>query len=315
MLDVAGVRKSYGDIVALRGVDLQIDAGEIVGLVGPNGAGKSTLVSMIAGLLSPDAGTIAVAGADVHADPKRAHRMLGLAPQELGLYPTITVRDNLAMFGALAGVRGPTLRSRIEEAAELFKITEFLGRPARQLSGGEKRRVHTAMAMLHRPPLLLLDEPTAGVDVHTRADVLSAVRHLAAEGSAVCYSTHYLAEVESLGASVAIIERGEFVSRGEVADLIRAHGLGALELTFNDSPPELQIPERYDIVGDRLRVQTDEPAIVAARILAALGERTASLRSIEILSPSLEAVFLTLTGRRYHGSDDRNDGRTDELPA
>ena len=306
MLLVEELRKAYGQLTALDGVDLRIEPGEICGLLGPNGAGKTTLVSIIAGLRRADAGRVLVAGVDALALPYEARRFLGLAPQELGIYPIVTVRENLSFFGELADLRGAQLAGRVGEVAEALDLTELLDRSARDLSGGEKRRVHTAMAMLHRPPLLLLDEPTTGVDVRTRARLLDAVRSLAAQdGTAICYSTHYLPEVEALDASVAIIERGRIIARGSVAELIKQHGGSAIELVFDGQPPQIAMPgRRAETVDSTVRIYTDQPAVDVAAVLQALGPATDRLRAVEIVAPSLESVFLAVTGRRYSSDHD-----------
>jgi ABC-2 type transport system ATP-binding protein len=211
VLEVRGLTKTFGRMVALDGVNLEIQRGEICALLGQNGAGKTTLTSIVAGLRRPDSGNVLVGGIDVVAKPKEASRLIGLVPQEVGVYPTLTVREGMRFFGELADLRGRTLSARIEEVAEALDLTDLLGRTAGRLSGGEKRRVHTAMALVHRPALLLLDEPTAGVDVQTRIRLLNAVRALATDfDTAVCYTTHYLAEVETLRASVAILDDGHY---------------------------------------------------------------------------------------------------------
>ena len=312
MLVAAGVKKRSGDTDALCGVDLRVEAGEIVGLLGPNGAGKTTLVSIVAGLRRADAGRVTVDGIDVARNTQAARRRLGLAPQDLGVYVSLTVRENLQFFAELADLRGGLLRQRIDEVADALELTTLIDRPARTLSGGEKRRLHTAMAMLHRPPLLLLDEPTTGVDVRTRAHLLDVVRELAAAGTAVCYSTHYLAEVETLGASVAILDRGLMIARGTVTDLIRTHGTSAIELCFEGEPPPTEIPGyRTEIDGQVLRVFCASPAEEAAGVLAALGPSAAALRSLDIVAPSLEAVFLALTGRRYEVGESSSEEASD----
>jgi ABC-2 type transport system ATP-binding protein len=309
MLEVRGVRKSYGATPALVGVDFDVAAGEVVGLLGPNGAGKTTLVSIIAGLRRPDAGSVSIAGIDVLSTPFEARRHLGLAPQDLGLYPTLKVRDNLRFFGELVDLRGAELRRRIDEVSEALGLTEFIDRQARFLSGGEKRRLHTALALMRRPPLLLLDEPTSGVDVRTRGNLLEVVRALAADGSAICYSTHYLGEVEALGASVAILDRGRVIARGGVTELVRNHGASALELSFEDDGRPLPSLSGYRCESDAgvLRVFTEQPAAEAARILTRLGPEADRLRSVEIVAPSLEAVFLALTGHRYESDEEMPD--------
>ena len=299
MLEVAGVRKSYGTVPALDGVDLTVAAGEVLGLLGPNGAGKTTLVSIIAGLRRADAGVVRVCGIDVGKNPTAARRCTGLAPQELGIYPILTVRENLVFFGELAGLRRARLLRRIDEVADALELTGLLPRLARDLSGGEKRRVHTAMALMHRPQLLLLDEPTTGVDVSTRSRLLDVVRELANDGAAVCYSTHYLPEVEALGASVAILEAGRVVARGTVAELVRAHGRSAVELRFDGPPPALPPAYPQHVAGQCVRVALDAPTEQLPRLLTELGTAASDLRGVNVVTPSLEAVFIALTGRRY----------------
>jgi ABC-2 type transport system ATP-binding protein len=308
VLRVGGLRKAYGEVVALDGVDLEIGEGEICALLGPNGAGKTTLVSIIVGLRHADDGEVWVGEVDAVHDVARARALIGIAPQELGIYPGLTVRENLVFFGELNGVRGRDLITRIEVVAEALELGDLLDRTAQTLSGGEKRRVHTGNALLHRPPLLLLDEPTTGVDVRTRAHLLEAVRALAAEhGTAICYSTHYLPEVDALGASVAILERGKIIARGSVADLVGKHGGAAVELTFDGAPPTVVTDRRTDVDGSILRVFSEDPGVEAATLLSGLGADAHRLRSVEIVAPSLESVFLALTGRRYESGEEVGD--------
>jgi ABC-2 type transport system ATP-binding protein len=308
VLEVAGLCKSYGDVVALDGVDLGIAPGEICALLGPNGAGKTTLVSIVVGLRQADAGEIRVGGVDALRDPTAARSLAGIAPQELGIYPALTVRQNLTFFGELNGVWGTELDERIDRVADALELGELLDRPCQTLSGGEKRRVHTGNAMLHQPPLLLLDEPTTGVDVRTRAHLLDAVRAMAAEyGTAICYSTHYLPEVEALGATVAIIEGGRIIARGSIEELVARHGGAAVELTFDGPPPPLSTRGRVEEDGSTVRLLCDDPGAEAAAVMARLGEDAHRLRAVEIIAPSLESVFLALTGRRYESGEETDD--------
>jgi ABC-2 type transport system ATP-binding protein len=301
VLTVSDLHKAYGATVALAGVDLEVAPGEIVGLLGPNGAGKTSLVSIVSGLRRADRGTVLVGGIDVARAPDRAQRLLGLAPQETGVYLPLTVRDNLRFFAGLAGLRRNELRRRVDEVADTLGLAPLMDRTASELSGGERRRLHTAMALVHRPRLVLLDEPTTGADVRTRAEILGLVRRLAADGSAVVYSTHYLHEVEELDATVAVIDHGRIVARGSVADLVRASGSSALELRFEGTVPDAARPPGAVIDGTTVRVPADDPAGVAAGILARLGDDATALRSLEVLHPSLESVFLSVTGRRFDG--------------
>ncbi|WDN50556.1 ABC transporter ATP-binding protein [Streptomyces clavuligerus] len=300
-LALHAVGKRYGTTTALDGVDLTVAAGEIVGLLGANGAGKTTLMSLVAGLLRADSGRIEICGRPLTGDrshDRRARLDLGLAPQELGVYPPLTVRQNLRFFAELAGLRAREARRRIEETAAPLGLTALLDRRVSRLSGGEQRRVHTALALLHRPPLVLLDEPTAGVDVETRTRLIAHVRELAATGTAVCYSTHYLPEVEALDASVAVLHQGRMVARGTLAEVVRGHGESAVELTFPGPPPPLRLPWPVTVGAEVLRVQVEEPQSAVPEVLAALGDTAGSLVGLRVVRPGLESAFLRLTRER-----------------
>jgi ABC-2 type transport system ATP-binding protein len=285
LVELRGVRKSYGRTVALDGVDLEVDAGSVLGLLGRNGAGKTSLVSIVAGLRRADAGEVTVRGS------------IGLAPQDTGVYMPLSVRDNLRFFGGLAGLRGRVLRARIDEIAHDLLLDDLLGRRAQQLSGGERRRLHTALALIHRPQIVLLDEPTTGADVQTRTQLLRTVRALADQGTAVIYSTHYLPEIEALGAHVALIDHGRVVACGSIDELVRHHGSSALELTFEDVVPASARIDGAVVTGTTVRIPTDDPSNLAAQLLPRIG--SAHLRAIEILRPTLESVFVAITGERY----------------
>jgi ABC-2 type transport system ATP-binding protein len=311
MLHIAGLRKAYGGIEALRGVDLEVAAGQIVALLGPNGAGKTTLVSIVAGLRRADAGRVEVDGLDALSRSAQVRERIGLAPQDTGIYPVVSVRRNLWLFGELAGLGRAELNRRIDEVAGALDIADLLDRQAGKLSGGQKRRVHTAIALLHRPRLLLLDEATTGADVETRGHILELVRRLAAEGSAVLYSTHYLAEVEALGSDVAILDRGQVIARGPVADLIGAHAQAVVELSFDGAVPAVPLPDGATVEGNRLRLPTPDPAATLVQTVPLVPPD--ALSSVEIIRPNLEAVYLALTGRRYDEAD-REAGREDAPP-
>jgi ABC-2 type transport system ATP-binding protein len=302
VLHIAGLRKAYGGEPALRGVDLDVAEGEIVALLGPNGAGKTTLVSIVAGLRKADAGAVEVAGVDALRRSRDVRRLLGLAPQDTGIYPVVSVRQNLTLFGELSGLTRRDARRRADEVADALAITDLLDKQAGRLSGGQKRRVHTAIAFMHRPRLLMLDEATTGADVETRAHILELVRGLAAEGSAVLYSTHYLAEVGSLtGASLAILDDGQVIARGDVTGLVAAHAVPVLELSFRGQAPLLAVPDAVVVDSRRIRVPAPDPAATLVAVLPDLPPGL--LESVEIVRPDLEAVYLALTGRRYEEAD------------
>ena len=312
-LQVDDVTKGYGGIVALDHVDLDVDAGEIVGLLGPNGAGKTTLVSIVAGLCRPDSGAAFVCGVDVAGSVDRARAQIGLAPQELGVYPTLTVAENLQFFGRLNTVSRRTLERRISEVVPLLGLEGLMRRTVGTLSGGEQRRLHTACALLHRPALLLLDEPTAGADVATRDAILDLVRQLAADGASVIYTTHYLPEVEALDASVAVLDRGHLIARGDVQELAARCSLGAVELVFEGDAPQIELRLPVARQGSTLRITTDDPAQALASAIPALGPSATLLRRVEVLRPGLDGVYVALTGRPYVG--DRTDGEYGDVQA
>jgi ABC-2 type transport system ATP-binding protein len=300
VLRVVDVTKRYGPRRALDRVSLTVGGGEVLGLLGPNGAGKSTLVSIIAGLLPPDAGGVLVDGIDVARDPTSAASRIGLCSQDTSLYEVLTVRENLAFFAELVGLRRRARATRIDELTGTFQLGPLLDRAAFQLSGGERRRLHTAIAFVHRPPVLLLDEATVGADVETRAALLETVRAAANDGAAVLYSTHYLPEVETLGATVGILVDGRVIATGHLDALIAAHGRGKVLLTFAGPPPTLELGEWPATVdGTVLRVDAADPAGAVPIILGRLGVLASRLRAVEVLRPSLDSVFLTLTGHRY----------------
>jgi ABC-2 type transport system ATP-binding protein len=306
LLVITEVVKQYGDRTALAGVSLSVSAGEVIGLLGPNGAGKSTLASIAAGLRPPDRGQVWVDGIDAVATPSLAQALVGYAPQEIGVYEVLTVRENLAFFAELVGLTRRTRSRRVDEVAERLGLSGLLGRTAFQLSGGERRRLHTAIAFLHRPPVLLLDEPTVGADVETRASLLDLVREAAGEGAAVVYSSHYLNEIEALDASVAILVRGRLIASGRLDDLVAEHGHTSVALSFDGGIPDCRLEGMAATVdGDVLSIETSDPGGTVARIMNRLGDAASRVRSVDVLRPSLESVFVSVTGQRY--SEDESD--------
>jgi ABC-2 type transport system ATP-binding protein len=297
-LEIQDLHKRYGDVIALDGVNLTAERGELIGLLGPNGAGKTTMVSIICGLRRADRGTVEVCGVDALADPQAARSHIGLAPQELGIYPIDTVRQNLSLFGELSGLRRGRLKEQLATVAEALRLGELMDRKAGELSGGQKRRLHTAIALLDEPSLILLDEATTGADVESRAALIDVVKGLANRGSSVLYSTHYLGEVEDLGARVVIIDHGRVIAEGAVPDLLAGNGGSVVELVFDGPPPSLD-GRRTTYHDSTIRVSVDDPARSLGPIFSELGPAAARLQSVEIIASSLETVFLQLTGRRY----------------
>jgi ABC-2 type transport system ATP-binding protein len=219
MLIAEGLVKRYGARLALAGFDLTVAPGEIAGLIGPNGAGKTTFVEIVTGLVRPDAGQVLVCGRNALRSGRAVRRLIGVAPQEIALYQTVTVRENLRLFGGLAGLRGRDLDAAIAQVLDELALGPVAGQRTGALSGGQRRRVQAATAMVASPPLLLLDEPTAGADPETRSALLAAVRARAAAGTAVLYTTHYLPELAELEATLALVRGGVVIARGTQEEL------------------------------------------------------------------------------------------------
>jgi ABC-2 type transport system ATP-binding protein len=258
-------------VVALAGLDLAVRAGTILGLVGPNGAGKTTAIRCIAGLLHPDRGTVRIAG------PAGARRPpIGLAAQEIELYPGLSARENLVFLGRLNGA--PDVERTLADLAAELELGPLLGARVLDLSVGQQRLVHVAAAMMHPSPLLVLDEPTAALDVGARAAVLEALRRRRAAGTAVLFSSHYLKEVEEVCDEVVVLDRGRVIAAGPVAELIERDGAGRVEVTVD---------------GEVLVVDGGDVAAAIARA----GERGGRIEAVRVVPPSLEAVFLSLSGR------------------
>ena len=291
MLTVTGLRKRWGPVQALDGFDLHIEPGEICGLIGHNGAGKTTFARAVAGLERPDAGTVRAAGVNLATAPPSARTLIGLAPQELALYPTATLRQNLRLYGGLAGLRRSELRTELAAVAAELLLTDVLDRPISTLSGGQQRRAQAATVLLPRPRVLLLDEPTVGADPTTREALLRFVRTRADEGAAICYTTHYLPELEHLDATLAVAAHGRVIARGNRAALL--DGLpGEVAVTFNGPVPE-HLPQTSPTPGE-LRFSTTDPAQELARLLRDLGPDTTRVRSATIREPSLDDLYRSL---------------------
>jgi ABC-type multidrug transport system ATPase subunit len=286
-----GLVKRYADILALDEFELTAQPGEIVGLVGANGAGKTTFVEVVSGLIRPDRGSVEITGIDIQREPKRARRVLGCAPQEVALYFSATVRENLILFGGLAGLRRAALASAVAEAVEQMRLAEVLDRPVGVLSGGQRRRTQVATSLLGTPKVMLLDEPTAGADPPTREALLTAVRARAAAGAAVVYTTHYLPELAELDATLAVIKSGRVIARGSQEELLA--GLPGEVRVRAVGPIPDRLRDLGELVDGELRLPTADPGQTLAGLLAAgLVPESVDVRraSLDDLYQSLEMV-------------------------
>lgn len=290
MITVQNLQKKFGPIHAVRDLSFEVAKGETFGLLGPNGAGKSTTIAMLLGLVVPDGGSISVGGGDPATPATR--RRIGVAPQTLSLYDELTARENLRFFGGLYGLRGAALNERIRWGLEFSGLTERAHHRVATYSGGMKRRLNIAVALVHEPEMLLLDEPTVGVDPHSRNHILESIENLNRSGLTILYTTHYMEEAQRLCHRVAIVDQGRLLAVDRVDRLLQQHG-GQSQVTAEivHWPAELEYP---GLVEDRtLRFIAERPLEEVAR----LSGRGASFQTLQIASPNLESVFLSLTGR------------------
>jgi ABC-2 type transport system ATP-binding protein len=305
VLVVRDVVRRFGDLVAVDGVSFRIAPGETYGLLGPNGAGKTTTISVVAGLLRADAGSVTVLGRPVgprHVDVKRH---VGLVPQDLAIYPELSARENLMYFGRLQGMRGRELTRRVGEVLETVGLADRAKDPTKEYSGGMRRRLNIGVGLLHRPALLILDEPTVGVDPQSRNAILESVEALSGEGMAVLYTTHYMEEAERLCDRIGIIDSGRIQAEGTRSELIRLTGeLDRVRLAGDGdvagaAAAVARVPGVQHVDADRtgmLLTVADAPTAVAAVVAAATGAGM-TLTDVEIARPNLESVFLQLTGK------------------
>ncbi|QIA27895.1 ABC transporter ATP-binding protein [Thermaerobacter sp. PB12/4term] len=305
VLVVRNLVKRFGRKAAVGGISFAVEPGETFGLLGPNGAGKSTTLAIIAGLLRPDGGEVEVGGFSLAARRREAQRLLGVVPQDLALYPELTAAQNMGHFAALRGLRGAERRRQIEEALQLVGLAEHAGQRVERFSGGMKRRLNIAIGLLGRPRLLLLDEPTVGIDPQSRRHILEAIRKLAASGIAVLYTSHYMEEVEFLCRRVAIMDHGRIIAQGPLDEVRALAGDAAiLRLPWDqvhvDADPQAvarQLGVPVEVTGGEARFVLPVGPEQAAQVVAELVRRGIPLRGMRVETPDLETVFLALTGR------------------
>jgi ABC-2 type transport system ATP-binding protein len=278
MLTLTNVQKRYGSLTAVDDLSLSVRRGEVFGLLGPNGAGKSTTVSLAVGLLAPDAGQVTIEGLGAPSEP-RVRARLGVAPQALAVYDLLSGHENLRFFGQVYGLTGAALDRRVAECLAFVGLADRAHDRAATYSGGMKRRLNLAAALVHDPDLLLLDEPTVGVDPQSRNAIFDNVEALNRNGRTVIYTTHYMEEAERLCDRIAIVDRGRLLALGTLDELLTAHG----------GPPTLVV----DTTDGETRLHTSDPLAELNRLAA-----TTTVRDFHVERPTLEEVFLHLTGRR-----------------
>jgi ABC-2 type transport system ATP-binding protein len=300
------LKKSFGDFEAVKGISLQVARGEVFGLLGPNGAGKTTTISMLTGLLEPTSGKISVDGLDLAQHTNEVKAKLGLVPQELALYPTLSARQNLVFFGRIYGLKGKDLKQRVDEVLEMIGLTDRADDAIKDYSGGMKRRVNIGAGLLHKPQILFLDEPTVGVDPQSRNAIFESVEALNRAGMSVIYTTHYMEEAQRLCHRVAIVDEGKLIALDTPTALIRSLGGGILVVGVAEGSPEdlsdriVQIAavKSASRTDGQLKIETHRLQEALIGVLDITNKLDVSITSIEMLEPNLESVFLHLTGKK-----------------
>jgi linearmycin/streptolysin S transport system ATP-binding protein len=304
MITVQNLRKQYGDLVAVDDVTFTAEPGRIFGLLGPNGAGKSTTIGCISGLLKPTSGRIAVLGHDVVIDSIEARRELGIVPQELALYEDMSARDNLAYWGAAYGMGGDALKKRVLEVLEIVGLGDRAKEHVKRFSGGMKRRLNFGCGIVHRPKVLLLDEPTVGVDPQSRVRLLELVRQQVAGGACVLYTTHYMEEAQELCDQLAIIDHGKVLVMGTLNELRRLmgeHDLVRLSGRFDPAAARRALEALgADVASadeNSLRLTVEGASKKLPAIFSAITSSGGEVQETSLTQPSLESLFIKLTGR------------------
>jgi ABC-2 type transport system ATP-binding protein len=303
MLEVIDLHKRYGDNIALHRVNFRVEQGELFGLLGPNGAGKTTLLSIVSCLLEPTSGEVRILGRKVEPSDRELRRHIGIVPQELAVYGELSASENLAFFGELYGLRGVELRRRVEEVLAAVGLLDRARRRADTFSGGMKRRLNLGAALMHRPELLLLDEPTVGVDPQSRNHLFEEVRRVNAEGVTVVYTSHYMEEVQALCSRIGIIDHGRLIACDTLPGLLRQlHGLIRFRVpqvtpALRDRIKQLPGTQLTEGEGGPLELSCQDVKSSLLQLVAALNDLNIELISLETEEPNLERVFLHLTGR------------------
>jgi len=304
-IEMQNLHKRFGDLRAVQGVSLTAPAGKILSLLGPNGAGKSTIISMLSGLLAPTEGDALVMGHSIRREPEAAKACLGVVPQDIALYPDLSARENLLFWGKMYGLRGAALQRRVDEILQIIGLVGRQKGHVDKFSGGMKRRVNIGAALLHKPQVVIMDEPTVGIDPQSRRHILDNVKELNRQGMTVLYTTHYMEEAAELSDHIAIMDHGQVIAYGTHDELIRLVGEQTrIDLTLNVDAErvltawqQVEGVERASAQDGLGTVLVDDSNRVLPRLFEAATAAGARITGVDIREPNLEAVFLHLTGR------------------
>ena len=304
-IEVLNLQKSFGENHAVQGISFEVQQGEIFSLLGPNGAGKTTTISMLSCLLRPNDGDARVMGHSIRTDGMGVKSVLGVVPQEIALYEDLTARENLNFWGKMYGLRGSTLKTRVAEVLDVIGLADRANERVGKYSGGMKRRVNIGLALLHKPKVIYMDEPTVGIDPQSRRNILDSVVALKEQGMTVLYTTHYMEEAQELSAHIAIMDHGKMIASGTHDELVKlVGGQTRIDLTLNlDGAAVIQEWQAIDGVE---RITTDDGVVsvlvadsnlILPRLFETAGRHSIRITSVDIQEPNLESVFLHLTGR------------------
>lgn len=305
LLKTKDIVKRFGSFTAVDGVSLEVEKGQVVGLLGPNGAGKSTTISMISTLVKPTSGDIYYGGEHIGKNPKAIQRKMGIVPQNIALYKDLSGIENLRYWGMVYGLGGSQLNKRIQEVSEIIGIEERLKDPVKNYSGGMQRRINIGAALLHEPELLIMDEPTVGIDPQSRNHILSTVKALNQAGMTIIYTSHYMEEVEYLCRQIYIMDEGKVIADGNqesLTNLVADHQL--LKVSFEELEeetvevlrrhPRVQLVTAQDL---HMELKIDSGGAVVSELLQQMAAMRLTLSAFEVKKPNLESVFLKLTGK------------------
>ena len=304
-IEVNNLEKSFGSLTAVDRVSFVVPVGSIFSLLGPNGAGKSTTISILSGLLNADAGEAAVMGHSLRSDSQSARAALGVVPQEIALYPDLSARENLMFWGKMYGLRGSKLTGRVNEVLALIGLTDRQNGRVSTFSGGMKRRVNIGVALLHNPPVVIMDEPTVGIDPQSRRHILDSIKALNQQGTTVLYTTHYMEEAQELSDQIAIMDHGQIIACGTLTELLRLVGEQTrVDLMLQGEGIRAAAAwQGVDGVGQasaadgRVTLLVRDSNLVLPKLFETAPAVGVRIQSVEIQEPNLEAVFLHLTGR------------------
>jgi ABC-2 type transport system ATP-binding protein len=305
-IQIQNLTKSFKAIQAVRGINLSIRQGEIFSLLGPNGAGKSTTISMVSGLLTPDSGDALIFGKSIRKETVQAQKQVGVVPQEIAIYTDLSARQNLMFWGRMAGLSGKLLSRRVDEVLELVELTDRQRGDSGKFSGGMKRRLNIAIALLHQPALLILDEPTVGIDPQSRRKILDSVKVLRDQGTTILYTTHYMEEAQELSDRIAIMDEGKIIACGTQAELVQRVGeQDHIVLKVTEAKESDLVRMGKSLNGSILTLKDEQTIEVLAHngrealpmLFTACNQSGVKVTAVEIQEANLEMVFLQLTGK------------------